>query len=151
MDAKENKEVKEIIRDGRKWQTFSQTTSKLFSEILGEINVKKVKKYRCANQFFCYNEQCPFKKRFEIVNQIQFTKEDNGTRTCVSCSEKMEMVMCNAEKYIAKSNNNKHILIKHVGKHKCLSKSVLETQILAEIEDYFCLNPSYNRSEAILL
>ena len=84
------------------------------------------------------------------MNQIQFTKEDNGARPCVPCSEKMEMVTCNAEKYIAKSNNNKHILIKHTGKHKCLSKSVLETQILEEIEDYFCLNPTATRSEAIV-
>ena len=150
LDVNENKEIKEIIRDGRKWQTFSQTTSKVFGEILGEKNVKKVKKYRCANQYFCYNTQCPFKKRFEIVNQIQFTKEANGTRTCVSCSEKMEMVTCNAEKYIAKSNSNKYILIKHVGKHKCLSKSVLESQILEEIEDYFSLNPTATRSEAIV-
>lgn len=53
-------------------------------------------------------------------------------------------------KFITKSQDNKYILIKHTGKHKCLPKSVLETQILEEIEDFFALNPTATRSEAIV-
>jgi hypothetical protein len=35
LDVNENKEIKEIIRDGRKWRTFSQTTSKVFGKYWG--------------------------------------------------------------------------------------------------------------------
>ena len=142
--------MKEVIQDGRKWQIYTQTSSKAFFAVFGETIIKKVRKYKCADQFLCYYDGCPFKIRFSIVNQVQFTKESDGVRRCVSCSEKMEKVKCNAEKFITKSQDNKYILIKHTGKHKCLPKSVLETQILEEIEDFFALNPTATRSEAIV-
>ena len=150
LDNKENLELKEMIRDGRKWQTFTQTTNKAFANIFGETNVKKVRKYKCSDQFFCYNQKCPFKKRFEIMNQVNWITEEDGIRKCISCTDRMEMIKCDAEKFTAKSDDKRYILIKHVGKHKCLHKTVLETRILEEIEEFFCTNPTATRSEAIL-
>ena len=62
----------------------------------------------------------------------------------------MEKISCDAEKIVSKSDDNKFILVKHVGKHKCLHKTVLETQILEELEDFFSMNPTATRSEAIV-
>ena len=148
LESTENCDLKEIIRDGRKWQTFTQTTSQTFSNILGENMSKRVRKYKCSNQYFCFYEECPFKKRFELVNQVNWKLED-GIRRCVSCSEEMEMVKCTAEKYVAKSKD-KFVLIKHNGVHKCLAKTTLETQILEEMENFFEMNPTATRSEAIV-
>ena len=64
--------MKLIIRDGRKWQKFTQTSNQSFSNVFGEVTAKKVRKYRCSNQFFCFNQNCPFKKRFDLVNQVLF-------------------------------------------------------------------------------
>ena len=83
-------------------------------------------KNRCSTQFFCYFEDCPFRIRFELVNQVNWKVGGDGKRRCVSCSEEMEMVKCNAEKYVIKSENSKFVLIKHVGKHNCLAKTTLE-------------------------
>ena len=63
--------MKQMIRDGRKWQKFTQTSSQSFSKVFGEVTAKKIRKYRCSNQFFCFNQKCPFKKRFELVNQVR--------------------------------------------------------------------------------
>ena len=149
LENTDNKELKEIIRDGRKWQIYTQTTSQTLSHILGEYKSKKVRKYRCNDQFFCYSPQCPFKKRFEIVNQVNWNLED-GKRRCVSCSEEMELLQCNASKFVAISANNKFVLIKHMGTHKCIAKTTLESQILEEIEGFFEKNPTATRSEAIV-
>jgi rubrerythrin len=75
---------------------------------------------------------------------------ENGVRKCVSCAEEMEMVQCSAEKFVGKSENSNFVLIKHIGNHKCLHKSVLESQVLEEIENFFELNPTATRSEAIV-
>ena len=80
---------------------------------------------------------------------MNWTLED-GIRRCVSCSEEMEMIRCSAEKFVAKSESNKFVLIKHIGNHKCLSKTTLETQILEEMETFFEMNPTATRSEAIV-
>ena len=146
LNNKENKAIKEIIRDGRKWNVYTQTTSKLFARVFGEKSIKKARKYKCAPQFYCYFSECPFKKRFDIINQSNVTLDEDGNRRCVSCSEKMEMITCDAEKVVAKSDNNKFILVKHVGKHKCLPKTILETKILEELEDFFAMNPTATRS-----
>ena len=150
LDNRKNCQLKDIIRDGRKWQIYTQTTSKQFSEAFNEKTIKKTRKYRCSNQYFCFYKECAFKKRFEIINQIQWTMDDNGHRRCVSCSEKMEPIKCQAEKFVAKSDDNKFVVIKHIGLHKCLHKTKLESQIIEEIEDFFTLNPTATRSEAIV-
>ena len=56
----------------------------------------------------------------------------------------MEMIKCNAEKYIVKSENSQFVLIKHIGEHNCLAKTTLETKILEEMEDFFEKNPTAN-------
>ena len=150
LDNRKNCQLKDIIRDGRKWQIYTQTTSKQFSAAFNEKTIKKTRKYRCSNQYFCFYKECAFKKRFEIINQIQWTMDDNGHRRCVSCSEKMEPIKCQAEKFVAKSDDNKFVVIKHIGLHKCLHKTKLESQIIEEIEDFFTLNPTATRSEAIV-
>ena len=75
---------------------------------------------------------------------------EDGVRKCVSCAEEMEMVKCPAEKFAGMSEDSHFVLIKHTGNHKCLHKSVLETQVLEEMETYFELNPTSTRSEAII-
>jgi hypothetical protein len=72
IENTKNQDMKEIIRDGRKWQTYTQTSSQAFANVLGDINSKKIRKYKCSNQYFCFNQECPFKKRFELVNQVYF-------------------------------------------------------------------------------
>ena len=150
LENVENLELKEFIRDGRKWKTYTQTTSQIFSNILNENTGKNVRKYRCSPQYFCYFPQCPFRKRFELVNQVNWKIGNDGERRCISCSEVMEMIKCNAEKYIVKSENSQFVLIKHIGEHNCLAKTTLETKILEEMEDFFEKNPTATRSEAIV-
>ena len=75
---------------------------------------------------------------------------EDGVRKCVSCGEEMEMVICPAEKFVGMSENSNFLLIKHIGIHKCLHKSILETQVLEEMESFFELNPTATRSEAII-
>ena len=70
LENPKNLDLKDLIRDGRKWKTYVQTSNRTFSNILGESNSKKIRKYSCSNQYFCFNEECPFKKRFELVNQV---------------------------------------------------------------------------------
>ena len=70
LENTKNLDMKDLLRDGRKWQTYTQTSSRVFSNILGESNSKKIRKYSCSNQYFCFNQGCPFKKRFELVNQV---------------------------------------------------------------------------------
>ena len=149
LENSEERELIEIIRDGRKWQIFTQTTSQALANVLGEYKSKKMRKYKCSVQYFCFYEECPFKKRFEIVNQVNWNLED-GKRRCVSCSEEMESIECTASKFVAMSANKKFVLIKHIGDHKYLPKSTLETQILEEIEEFFVRNPTATRSEAIV-
>ena len=62
----------------------------------------------------------------------------------------MESVKCSAEKFVTKTENSCFVLIKHIGKHKCMYKSVLESQVLEEMETYFETNPTATRSEAIV-
>ena len=145
----DKKELKDIIRDGRKWQTFVQTSSKVLCDILGEKTSKNVRKYKCSDQYFCFNETCPFKKRFELLNQVDWKIED-GTRRCTACSEIMEKIQCEAEKIVVRSENWRFVLIKHRGNHKCISKTTLETAVLEEMELYFEKNPTATRSEAIV-
>ena len=70
IENTKKEDMKQIIRDGRKWQKFTQTSSQSFSNVFGEVTAMKVRKYRCSNQFFCFNQKCPFKKRFDLVNQV---------------------------------------------------------------------------------
>ena len=149
MENNQNKNLKEIIRDGRKWQTFTQTSSQVFSNVLGGNISKNIRKYKCSSQFFCFYEECPFKKRFDLVNQVDY-KLENGVRKCFSCGETMEAIKCPAEKIVAMSENNKFVLVKHIGKHKCLAKTIIESQILEEIEIFFEKNPTASRSEAVV-
>ena len=71
IENTKKEDMKQMIRDGRKWQKFTQTSSQSFSKVFGEVTAKKIRKYRCSNQFFCFNQKCPFKKRFELVNQVR--------------------------------------------------------------------------------
>ena len=72
IENTKKEDMKLIIRDGRKWQKFTQTSNQSFSNVFGEVTAKKVRKYHCSNQFFCFNQNCPFKKRFDLVNQVLF-------------------------------------------------------------------------------
>ena len=149
LENDDNRELRAVIRDGRKWQKFVQTTSQVLSNVIGEKKSKNIRKYKCSDQFFCFYEECPFKRRFELINQINWRIED-GKRRCVSCSEEMELIQCTAEKIVVKSSDGKFVLIKHNGLHKCLPKTTLESQILEEMEVFFEKNPTATRSEAIV-
>ena len=52
------------------------------------------------------------------------------------------------KKIVAMSEDNKFVLIKHIGKHKCLAKTVIESQILEEIEIFFEKNQTRTRSSS---
>ena len=149
IDNDDSKELQNVIRDGRKWKTYVQTSSQTLSNILGEEKSKNIRKYKCSPQYFCFYEECPFKRRFELVNQVNWTTED-GKKSCASCSEAMERIDCTAEKFVGKSENGKFVIIKHQGKHKCLAKTTLESEILEEMESFFEKNPTATRSEAIV-
>ena len=62
----------------------------------------------------------------------------------------MEEVQCSASKFVTKSEDSSFVLVKHTGKHKCQHKSLLESQVLEEMESYFEHNPTATRSEAIV-
>ena len=83
------------------------------------------------------------------MNQVNWKIEDEK-RKCISCNEEMELIHCTAEKFVIKSEDGKFVVIKHIGIHKCLPKTILESQVLEEMELYFEKHPTATRSEAIV-
>ena len=52
LENTEKQELRDFIRDGRNWQTFTQTTSQLFSNVLNENTAKNVRKKQMFNTIF---------------------------------------------------------------------------------------------------
>ena len=84
-----------------------------------------------------------------FLHQFDWSLE-NGVKRCSACAEQMEEVQCSASKFVTKSEDSSFVLVKHTGKHKCQHKSLLESQVLEEMESYFEHNPTATRSEAIV-
>ena len=84
-----------------------------------------------------------------FLHQVDWSLE-NGVKRCSACAEQMEEVQCSASKFVTKSEDSSFALVKHTGKHKCQHKSLLESQVLEEMESYFEHNPTATRSEAIV-
>ena len=107
----------------------------------------QVRLFKCRGTNYCFNKDCPFLRRFEAINQVQFDIKD-GEKSCVSCGEAMHSMNCDARKYVV--HDEKYIVVKHEGQHECPPRTTYETDIVMEIEKYFSLNGLSTPFEAVV-
>ena len=129
--------IENMVKDGRRYKKSLKTNNSVFNNIFGKNMENKVRLYKCRGTNYCFNSECSFLKRFEAINQVQFDVKQ-GEKYCVSCGEMMHSINCEARKYIA--HDERFIVVKHMGTHECPARSTYETEIVAEIENYFAIN-----------
>ena len=139
--------IEKRIKDGRRYKKKVKTNNNVFNNIFGKDMEDKVCLYKCRGTMYCFNSECPFLKRFEAMNQVQFDQK-NGKKCCVSCGEVMQSLNCDGKKYIAYDQH--FIVVKHDGEHECPAQSIFETNIVQEIENYFALNGLSTPFEAVV-
>ena len=143
-----NRDIDNLIKDGRRYEKCMKSRNKSFNQIFGKNVEENVRIYKCRGTLYCFNSDCPFLRRFDAVNQVQFDKQTNGEKLCVSCGEPMFNINCDAKKYVV--FDEKFVLVKHEGNHECPSRTTYETNIVTEIENYFALNGTSTPFEAVV-
>ena len=146
--AKESDEnIEHLIKDGRRYQKSFKTKNSAFNKVFGKKMENQVRLFKCRGTNYCFNKDCPFLRRFEAINQVQFDLKD-GEKSCVSCGEVMHSMNCDARKYVV--HDEKYIVVKHEGQHECPPRTTYETDIVMEIEKYFSLNGLSTPFEAVV-
>ena len=139
--------IENFIKDGRRYDKSFNSKNSAFNKVFGKRMENKVRLYKCRGTNYCFNTECPFLRRFEAINQVQFDIKD-GEKHCVSCGEAMHSLNCDAKKYVA--HDEKYIVVKHEGHHECPPRSTYETDIVNEIENYFSINGLSTPFEAVV-
>jgi hypothetical protein len=139
--------IEKFIKDGRRYEKSFKTKNSAFNKVFGKRMENKVRLYKCRGTNYCFNTECPFLRRFEAINQVQFDIKD-GEKYCVSCGEAMHSLNCDAKKYVA--HDETYIVVKHEGHHECPPRSTYETDIVNEIENYFSINGLSTPFEAVV-
>ena len=141
-------DIDDLVKDGRRYKKYVKTTNFTFNDIFVKRMESKVRLYKCRGTMYCFNVGCPFRLRFDAVNQVQFDVKSNGDKCCVSCGEIMVSIDCNARKYVVIDDH--FVLVKHEGTHECPPRSIFETNIVMEIEQYFAINGLSTPFEAVV-
>ena len=66
---------------------------------------KRTRLYKCRGTMYCFNNHCPFLRRFDSIHQVQFDMKSSGKKHCVSCGEPMLILNCDARKYVVKDDH----------------------------------------------
>ena len=148
MKLKTDENEEDIIKDGRRYMKSMKTKSSVINEIFGKNMDSRTRLYKCRGTMYCFNNDCPFLRRFDSINQVQFDMKSSGEKCCVSCGEPMLSINCDARKYVVK--DDQFILVKHEGIHDCPAASTYETDIVHEIENYFAMNGLSTPFEAVV-
>ena len=148
MKIENGKNDDDMIKDGRRYKKSMKTKSSIINEIFGKNMDKRTRLYKCRGTMYCFNNDCPFLRRFDSINQVQFDMKSSGEKHCVSCGEPMLILNCDARKYVVK--DDQFILVKHEGTHDCPAASMYETDIVHEIENYFAMNGLSTPFEAVV-
>ena len=133
MKIENGKNDDDMIKDGRRYKKSMKTKSSIINEIFGKNMDKRTRLYKCRGTMYCFNNDCPFLRRFDSINQVQFDMKSSGEKHCVSCGEPMLILNCDARKYVVK--DDQFILVKHEGTHDCPAASMYEIDIVHEIEN----------------
>ena len=129
VNRKDEKELKECLKDGRKWRKDCPTKWK---------GHERVRYADCRGSYKCNNSACPFLTEYVVRNTKQWRKRA-GKVLCQGCWDSGSYVPCHARRYLC--YEKKGVTVFHYGFHTCPVSSYVMTN--KEESEHYQRKPKY--------
>lgn len=134
VNWKDEKELKECLKDGRKWRKDCPTKWK---------GRERVRYADCRGSYKCNNSACPFLTEYGVRKTKQW-RTRAGKVLCQGCEYSGSYVPCHARRYLC--YEKKGVTVFHYGFHTCPVSSYV-TKNKEEIANIIKENPNIKPSE----